>query len=128
MPIICGICSEPVFAIDRLPYPNGLFISSLGSAIWSIFWEPDIHANFASAWLGSIGQVLQPLLEVADMDLLAKVFAIRNLRLAPLWLGFLSCGSTQVLEVIRRYLIAHEERPQFWSLGILILTLPPGLA
>ncbi|KAF4636207.1 hypothetical protein G7Y89_g1863 [Cudoniella acicularis] len=89
----------------------------IGSAIWSIFWEPGIHSNVASAWLGSIYNVLQPLLEAANMELLAKVLAIRNPRLAPLWLGFLRCGSSQVLDMIGRYLTTHHEHSPGWSLG-----------
>ncbi|KAF4635377.1 hypothetical protein G7Y89_g2724 [Cudoniella acicularis] len=110
----------PVYIRDYLNdirYYITLSISSLGSAIWSIFWEPGIQANVASPWLGSIHQVLRPLLEAGDMGLLAKVFAIRNPKLAPLWLGFLRCGSSQVLDMIKRYLVTHKERPQSRSLG-----------
>lgn len=86
---------------------------SVGSAIWSIFWESGIQSNATSAWLGSIHEVLLPLLESADILLLAKVFAIRNAKLAPLWLGFLTCGSSQVLEMIQCYLTTHQEHLQY---------------
>lgn len=89
----------------------------ISPAIWGIFWEPGIQSNVASAWLGSIHNVLQPLLEAANMELLAKVFAFRNPRLAPIWLGFLKCGSSQVLDMIGRYLTTHQEHSPGWSLG-----------
>ena len=86
-------------------------------AIWSIFWQPSVQSNVASAWLGSIHSVLQPLLRAANMELLAKVFAIRNPTLVPLWLGLLRCGSSQVLDMIKRYLTTHQEYSQGWTLA-----------
>lgn len=32
----------------------------LGSALWSIFWQPDIETNLVSPWLSSISHVLNP--------------------------------------------------------------------
>ncbi len=81
----------------------------LGSAIWSIVWQPGVQCNVASAWLGSIHEVLKPLLEAADMEMLAKVFALRCPQLAPLWFGVFVCGCRQVLEMIRCYLMTIEE-------------------
>ena len=30
-----------------------------GSALWSIFWEPDIPCNFTGAWVGPTSDVLR---------------------------------------------------------------------
>jgi len=89
----------------------------LGSAIWSIFWEPGIQCNLASAWLGSIHQVIKPILEAGDMERLAKVFALRRPRLAPLWLGIFLCGCTEVTDMIGSYLTTLKEQPYYGSLA-----------
>lgn len=82
----------------------------LGSAIWSIFWEPGIQFNLASAWLGSIHQVIKPILKAGNMERLAKVFAFRRPRLAPLWLGIFLCGCcTEVMDMIESYLTTLQE-------------------
>ncbi|KAH9217378.1 hypothetical protein DL95DRAFT_105625 [Leptodontidium sp. 2 PMI_412] len=103
---------------DDIRYYMALSLSAraISSAIWSIFWEPGIHSNVASAWLGSIYNVLQPVIEAANVELLAKPLAMRNPRLAPLWLGFLRCGSNQMFGMIGRFLTTHHEHPG-WSLG-----------
>jgi len=44
----------------------------LGSALWSIFWQPDIEANLVSPWLSAIACVLKPILESRDLGQLAK--------------------------------------------------------
>jgi hypothetical protein len=53
---------------------------------------------------------LGPLLEAANMGLLAEVFAIRKPKLAPLWLASLRYSSSQVLDIIRSYLVTYKER------------------
>ena len=99
--------------VDKLPYYMTLSICPLylGSAVWSIFWEPGVQCNLASAWLGSIHQVIKPLLEAGSMERLAKVFALRRPRLAPLWLGIFLCGCTEVLDAIESHLTTLEDQP-----------------
>jgi hypothetical protein len=103
--------------VNDLPYYMTLSICPryLGSAVWSIFWEPGVPCNLASAWLGSIHQVIKPLLEVGSMEMLAKVFALRRPQLAPLWLGIFVCGCTEILDMIGSYLTTLEEQPYFGS-------------
>ena len=97
---------------DDLLYFITLSISPLylGSACWSIFWEPGVQCNLASAWLGSVHHVIKPLLEVGNMERLAKVFAFRRPRLAPLWLGICLCGCTEIFNMIKSYLTTHRDQ------------------
>ncbi|PSS10592.1 hypothetical protein M430DRAFT_176518 [Amorphotheca resinae ATCC 22711] len=99
--------------VNDLPYFMTLSISPryLGSAIWSIFWEPGVQCNLASSWLGSIHQMISPILETGDIERLAKIFALRRPRLAPLWLGMFLCGCPEVIDMIRSYLQSLEEQP-----------------
>jgi hypothetical protein len=85
----------------------------LGSAIWSIFWEPGVQCNLASAWLGSIHQEITPILKAGDMERLAKVFALRRPQLAPLWLGMFLCGCSEIIDMIRSHLQSLEEPPYY---------------
>lgn len=98
---------------NDLPYYMTLSICPryLGSAIWSIFWEPGVQCNLVSPWLGSIHQVIQHLLVAGDMEGLAKVFALRRPRLAPLWLGMFLCGCPEVINMIESYLTTLNEQP-----------------
>jgi hypothetical protein len=99
--------------VNDLPYFMTLSICPqyLGSAIWSIFWEPGIQCNLVSAWLGSIHEAIMPILEAGDMERLAKVFALRRPQLAPLWLGIFLCGCTEVIDMIGSYLKTLKEQP-----------------
>jgi hypothetical protein len=99
--------------VNDLPYFMTLSICPqyLGSAIWSIFWEPGIQCNLASAWLGSIYEAIAPILEAGDMERLAKVFALRRPKLAPLWFGIFLCGCTEVIDMIGSYLKTLKEQP-----------------
>jgi hypothetical protein len=103
--------------VKDLPYYMTLSVCPryLGSAIWSIFWEPGVQCNLASAWLGSIHQVIKPILEAGNMEKLAKVFAHRRPQLAPLWLGIFLCGCTEVLDMIGSYLTTLDEQPYYGS-------------
>lgn len=102
---------------NNLPYYMTLSICPryLGSAIWSIFWEPGIQSNLASAWVGSIHQVIEPFLDAGDLEGLAKIFALRRPRLAPLWLGMFICGCSEVIEMIESYLTTLEMHPFYAS-------------
>lgn len=84
---------------------------SVGSIVYSMFWQPEIPCNLVSPWLGSILHVLGPYLNKIDLDTLAKVFAIRRPRAAPWWLGILLLGDSGVVRKIRRYLGTTREWP-----------------
>ena len=59
-----------------LPYFMTLSISpsSVGSVIWSIFWEPGLDCNLVSAWFGSILEVITPVVKAGNTKLLPKYF------------------------------------------------------
>ncbi|KAL6881111.1 hypothetical protein J3F83DRAFT_33098 [Trichoderma novae-zelandiae] len=65
-----------------------------GSALWSVFWEPEIDCNLASSWCTPIIHVVQPLIESDDLETLAHVLVQRRPGVAPLWYGLLACGGT----------------------------------
>jgi hypothetical protein len=90
---------------------------SVGSIIWSIFWQPDIETNLVSPWLSSIHTVIKPLLESRNLLQLAKVFAVRRPRVASWWLGIFLLGDTAILDWIARYLDTLEERWGFGSMA-----------
>ncbi|KAK0103668.1 hypothetical protein ONS95_005679 [Cadophora gregata] len=103
--------------VKDLPYYMTLSIhpGSVGSALWSIFWEPGLACNLVSAWFGAILEVLRPTIETADMERLAKIFITRRMRPALLWLGVLVMGNTAILDLIVSYLETHQERANFGS-------------
>ncbi len=103
--------------LNDLPYYMTLSIhpGSVGSVIWSIFWEPGLDCNLVSAWFGAILEVLRPIIETADLDMLAKIFIIRRLRPAFLWLGVLLICDVAMLDMIVSYLESHQERENFGS-------------
>ncbi|KAL2176555.1 uncharacterized protein P884DRAFT_260573 [Thermothelomyces heterothallicus CBS 202.75] len=97
--------------------------SSIGSIIWSIFWQPDVEANLVSPWLASISTVINPILESRNLYLLAKVFALRRPRVAPWWLGIFLLGDFVILDRISRYLKTLEERWGFGSMALPDITV-----
>ncbi|RDW80323.1 hypothetical protein BP6252_04961 [Coleophoma cylindrospora] len=106
---------SPIYIRDyvkNLPYFMPLFIcpASLGSVIWSIFWEPGIECNLVSVWFASILTVISPVIEAYDMEMLAKIFAFRRIQAGLLWRAILNLGDLKVLDMITSYLKSHEER------------------
>ena len=53
---------------------------SLGSAPWSVFWQPDVETNLVSPWFSSLLHVPKPVLESRNLKQLAIAFAFRRLR------------------------------------------------
>ncbi|OIW26963.1 hypothetical protein CONLIGDRAFT_547286, partial [Coniochaeta ligniaria NRRL 30616] len=90
---------------------------SVGSVIWSIFWQPDIQCNLVSPWLGATLSVIRPIIDSGNMALLGKVFAFRRPRVAMLWLGIFFSGDCTILSWIIRYLETLEERYGFGSMA-----------
>ncbi|OTA02119.1 hypothetical protein A9Z42_0024460 [Trichoderma parareesei] len=76
----------------------------IGSALWSVFWEPAIECNLASSWCTPIIQELQPLIESEDLETLGHVLAQRRPSVAPLWYGLLACGTTDIVSAIVPFL------------------------
>ncbi|KAH9904341.1 hypothetical protein F4778DRAFT_59622 [Xylariomycetidae sp. FL2044] len=90
---------------------------SVGSMIWSIFWDPQVTCNLVSPWLGAIHSVIQPIIQSRNLWLLAKVFACRRPRVSLMWLGLLLLGDPVLLDRVERYLKLLEERPFHGSLA-----------
>ncbi|KAL7818893.1 hypothetical protein V8C44DRAFT_182976 [Trichoderma aethiopicum] len=76
----------------------------IGSALWSVFWEPAIDCNLASSWCTPIIQEIQPLVESEDLETLSHVLAQRRPGVAPLWYGLLACGITDTVSAIVPFL------------------------
>ena len=87
---------------------------SLGSTLWSVFWQPDIETNLVSPWLSSVLHVIKPLLESRKLAQLTNVFAFRRPRVASWWLGVFLLGDLTILGRISRYLETLMER---WGFG-----------
>lgn len=90
------------FKLLRYYITLSLVPNYFGSALWSIFWEPDVPCNSAGAWLGPIGDVLRPILQDNNLELLAKVLSFTNV--APLWLGISLCGRGAIINSIMPFL------------------------
>ncbi|KAK0110105.1 hypothetical protein ONS95_002761 [Cadophora gregata] len=76
--------------------------SYFGSALFGIFWEPDVPCNFTGAWLSPISDILRPILLDNSLELLAKILSFTNV--APLWLGVVLCGPGAIIKSIMPFL------------------------
>ncbi|KAI1249781.1 hypothetical protein MGN70_009395 [Eutypa lata] len=102
-----------------LPYFMTLSIHppSLGSILWSIFWQPDIHCNLVSPWLASFIDALTPTIDERRAETLVKVFISRRPRVGIWWLALFLLGDLSVLGWIQRYAATLEEKYGFGSLS-----------
>ncbi|KAI3335385.1 hypothetical protein F4824DRAFT_501008 [Ustulina deusta] len=99
-----------------LPYYMTLSLSNfLGSAIWSIFWQPDISCNLVSPWYASIFHVLEPFLKTRSAETIAKIFLLRRPRLGLWWFGIFLLGDPTIFDWIERFLETLEERYGYGS-------------
>ncbi|KAH7019358.1 hypothetical protein EDB80DRAFT_759635 [Ilyonectria destructans] len=90
---------------------------SVGSIIWSIFWQPNVQCNTVSPWLSSILNVLRPIIDTGNLDIISKTFALRRPRVALWWLGIFLLGSPAIPGFIVRYLETLEERWGYASMA-----------
>lgn len=99
--------------VDDILYYMTLSIhpASVGSIIWSIFWEPGVDCNLVSAWFGSILEVVRPIIEASDLEVIAKIFMARRQSPALLWFGIFILGDLEFLNKIISYLETHDEQP-----------------
>ena len=121
--MVKGATREPTrirqYAADLRYYMTlSMNTKCLGSALWSMFWQPDIETNLVSPWLSSISRVLKPVLESRNLGQLAKVFACRRPRIASWWLGIFLLGDFTILDRIACYLETLEERWDFGSMSL----------
>ncbi|KAK4065119.1 hypothetical protein Purlil1_14051 [Purpureocillium lilacinum] len=90
---------------------------SLGSILWSIFWQPDIECNLVSPWLAAIIDTLDPTIHAKRVDILVKTFASRRPKVAFWWLALCLLGDVSVLDWIRRYAQTQSEQYGYGSLS-----------
>jgi len=106
---------KPAFGEERHDLPYYLTLSCtasmLGSVIWGVFWEPDVDCNLVSPWFSPILEVLTPITEAGDHEMLLKVLALHRPKLAPLWLGAILTGFTTFIIPFLRSLNAPYARP-----------------
>lgn len=74
------------------------------SALWSVFWEPEVDCNLVTPWFDPIIEIIQPLIEREDLETVAHILALRRPNVAPLWYGLLACGTTETVSAIVPYL------------------------
>jgi hypothetical protein len=73
------VCERSYVTLDRTLQRRYSFYNCHQSTIDGIRKgevEPGVYCNLVSAWLGSIHQMIKPILKPGDMERLAKVFAL----------------------------------------------------
>ncbi|OAA46808.1 hypothetical protein NOR_02444 [Metarhizium rileyi] len=90
---------------------------SLGSVLWSVFWQPDIDCNLVSPWLASFIDVLDQTINSGNLEILLKVLAFRRPRVAVWWLALFLLGDLSVLHWFRRYAETQMEKRASGSLS-----------
>ena len=84
----------------------------LSSALWTVFWEPGIDCNLASAWLSPALDVIGPLIESHNHETLVRVLAHHRPKVGPLWLGATLTGLSGDIPHFLRTLEAPYARPE----------------
>ncbi|KPM41886.1 hypothetical protein AK830_g4660 [Neonectria ditissima] len=87
---------------------------SVGSIIWSMFWQPEVECNTVSLWLSPILSVLRLILDNGNLDIVPKAFALRRPRVALWWLGIFLLRSPTISSYIVHYL---ETLKECWGCG-----------
>ncbi|KJZ70798.1 hypothetical protein HIM_09811 [Hirsutella minnesotensis 3608] len=90
---------------------------SLGTILWSIFWQPDVECNLVSPWLAAVLDTLNPTINAMELETLVKVFASRRPKIAFWWLALFLLGDISVTEWIRRYAQTQTEKYGFAPLS-----------
>lgn len=86
-------------------------IRIVSSALWAVFWEPDIDCNLASAWLSPALTVLGPLIHTNDHKMLVRTLARHRPMAGPLWLGAVLTGFSRDIPHFLQTLEAPFARP-----------------
>lgn len=74
----------------------------LGPSLYSVFWSPDVPCNCAGAWIQPISDILGPIIQNDEMELLYRLMSFSPM--SPLWLGLTICGRGSVINCILRSL------------------------
>ncbi|RSL76337.1 hypothetical protein CEP51_010047 [Fusarium floridanum] len=82
---------------------------SVGSVLWSIFWQPDVDCNLVGPWLSSILEVLGPSIRQKHVEVILQMFITRRPRVAIWWMAIFLLGDMTILNCIQRYTQKMEE-------------------
>lgn len=82
---------------------------SVGSVLWSIFWQPDVECNLVGPWLSSILEVLKPAIRQKHVEVILKMFIARRPRVAIWWVALFLLGDLTILDCIQEYAQKLEE-------------------
>lgn len=86
-------------------------IRIVSSALWAAFWEPGIDCNLASAWLSPALNVLSPLIDTNNHEMLVRTLARHRPMAGPLWLGAVLTGLSRDIPHFLQTLEAPYARP-----------------
>ncbi|KAH7201226.1 hypothetical protein DER44DRAFT_438510 [Fusarium oxysporum] len=89
---------------------------SIGSIIWSVFWQPDVNCNLVGPWLASVWDTLESTIVQNEVEVLLKVFLSRRPRIGIWWVALFLLGDPALFDWIRRYTIKMKEK-RFGSLS-----------
>ncbi|KAF4485715.1 hypothetical protein FAGAP_11438 [Fusarium agapanthi] len=90
---------------------------SIGSILWSVFWQPDVNCNLVGPWLASVLDTLELIIAQNEIEVLLKVFLSRRPRIGIWWVALFFLGDSALLDWIRRYAVKMEEKRGFGSLS-----------
>lgn len=71
------------------------------SCLESVLWKPNVACNAAGAVLRSIYNLLHPIIESRDFELISKVLACS--KAAPLWLGMALCSKVSSISTVLQH-------------------------
>lgn len=87
-----------------------IYPPSIGTILWSIFWQPDVDCNLVSPWLASFLDTLEPTIKQKQVEVIVKVFLSRRPRIAIWWVALFLLGDLTILDWIQRYAVKMEEK------------------
>ncbi|RDA92308.1 hypothetical protein CP533_3249 [Ophiocordyceps camponoti-saundersi (nom. inval.)] len=90
--------------------------STVNAILWSIFWQPDVDCNLASPWLSATLDILEPVIEARNLEILVKMFILRRPRVAPWWLAVFLLGDESIFERIKEYLEPGDPDVYDWTI------------
>ncbi|POR30955.1 Uncharacterized protein TPAR_08840 [Tolypocladium paradoxum] len=105
--------------VDDLRYfmTLSMHAPSLGSILWSVFWQPDVECNLVSPWFASALDTLEPIINERRLETLVKVFVSRRPRVAFWWLALFLLGDLSVVDWIRQHAETQTEKYGFGTLS-----------
>lgn len=103
---------------SRIPYYMTLSCNTFGmrALLCSAFFDPETFCNQASAWLQPAFEVIDPITQSSDYEMLAIVMSKRQPRMAGLWLGAIITGlESRLLQSIRTGMSPVDIHAAAWT-------------